>query len=391
MLSISHFLFDKFTFSPLHSQLLKKPPTLPFTFVRLSSSNAISPFSLSLSATFHLSTLTPMEKPNFFTGDYFGAGESYFGHQKPTDINNQFIIDDLLVDFPNNDDVVLDDAFFDNVNGHSADSSTVTAVDSCNSSVSGSEAPFSGKVCSRRFSESQFSGVELCLPYDELAELEWLSNFTHESFSTDDFQNLQIISTVNKAPATDTSSSHTTPEFRSKPVVATRINSQVFQTEVFVPGKTRSKRSRIAPCDWTSRILHLKTSSSNKTDIKAHKTTTFKRRQNPETSIIRCLHCGSDKTPQWRSGPMGPKTLCNACGVRYKSGRLVPEYRPAASPTYVSAKHSNSHRKVMEIRRQKELRNGQHELVNRSSVLHESNGGDDCLIDRQSGPRLLCK
>ncbi|KAK1261117.1 GATA transcription factor 8 [Acorus gramineus] len=47
---------------------------------------------------------------------------------------------------------------------------------------------------------------------------------------------------------------------------------------------------------------------------------------------------------------MGPKTLCNACGVRYKSGRLFPEYRPAASPTFVSSIHSNSHKKVVEMR-----------------------------------------
>ncbi|TQD83483.1 hypothetical protein C1H46_030953 [Malus baccata] len=47
---------------------------------------------------------------------------------------------------------------------------------------------------------------------------------------------------------------------------------------------------------------------------------------------------------------MGPKTLCNACGVRYKSGRLFPEYRPAASPTFVPALHSNSHKKVIEMR-----------------------------------------
>lgn len=68
----------------------------------------------------------------------------------------------------------------------------------------------------------------------------------------------------------------------------------------------------------------------------------------------RCLHCETDKTPQWRTGPLGPKTLCNACGVRYKSGRLVPEYRPAASPTFEASRHSNSHRKVVELRRQKE-------------------------------------
>ncbi|CAA6658573.1 unnamed protein product [Spirodela intermedia] len=46
----------------------------------------------------------------------------------------------------------------------------------------------------------------------------------------------------------------------------------------------------------------------------------------------RCSHCLSQRTPQWRAGPLGPKTLCNACGVRFKSGRLLPEYRPAKSP-----------------------------------------------------------
>ncbi|XP_072978554.1 GATA transcription factor 11-like [Typha angustifolia] len=66
--------------------------------------------------------------------------------------------------------------------------------------------------------------------------------------------------------------------------------------------------------------------------------------------IRKCMHCGIEKTPQWRAGPMGPKTLCNACGVRYKSGRLFPEYRPAASPTFVPSLHSNSHKKVVEMR-----------------------------------------
>ncbi|GFP84234.1 gata transcription factor 11 [Phtheirospermum japonicum] len=64
----------------------------------------------------------------------------------------------------------------------------------------------------------------------------------------------------------------------------------------------------------------------------------------------RCAHCQVTKTPQWREGPLGPKTLCNACGVRYRSGRLFPEYRPAASPTFVPALHSNSHKKVVEMR-----------------------------------------
>uniref|UniRef100_A0A7N0TU57 GATA-type domain-containing protein n=1 Tax=Kalanchoe fedtschenkoi TaxID=63787 RepID=A0A7N0TU57_KALFE len=68
----------------------------------------------------------------------------------------------------------------------------------------------------------------------------------------------------------------------------------------------------------------------------------------------KCKHCGSEKTPQWRAGPDGPKTLCNACGVRYKSGRLCPEYRPASSPTFSSAVHSNSHRKIVEMKKMKQ-------------------------------------
>ena len=30
----------------------------------------------------------------------------------------------------------------------------------------------------------------------------------------------------------------------------------------------------------------------------------------------RCAHCNTQTTPLWRNGPDGPKTLCNACGVR---------------------------------------------------------------------------
>ena len=34
-----------------------------------------------------------------------------------------------------------------------------------------------------------------------------------------------------------------------------------------------------------------------------------------------CCNCGVQYSPQWRSGPSGPRTLCNACGVRYAKGQ----------------------------------------------------------------------
>ncbi|XP_021908148.1 GATA transcription factor 18-like [Carica papaya] len=32
----------------------------------------------------------------------------------------------------------------------------------------------------------------------------------------------------------------------------------------------------------------------------------------------RCANCDTTSTPLWRNGPRGPKSLCNACGIRFK-------------------------------------------------------------------------
>ncbi|URE16269.1 GATA transcription factor [Musa troglodytarum] len=42
---------------------------------------------------------------------------------------------------------------------------------------------------------------------------------------------------------------------------------------------------------------------------------------NPRSSdrqIKSCTDCRATKTPLWRAGPTGPKSLCNACGIRYR-------------------------------------------------------------------------
>ncbi|XP_048546255.1 GATA transcription factor 12-like [Triticum urartu] len=320
-----------------------------------------------------------------------GGGGGLREVKKEAGAGDVFLVDDLL-DLPCDDDEEEDDAaaagFADgaadcsageagagDVGNASADSSTVTAVDSCSNSLSGGLA------------DGDFSGG-LCEPYDQLAELEWLSNYMgDDNFPTEDLRKLQLISGIPSA------SSQTAPRApAAAPVqpcggggaVGTALwRSEAHAGQVSVPGKARSKRSRVAPCNWSSRLLVLPPapasppSPASAVISPSESGTAFplfpnkkpakssKKKEAPAAPAMtaaeaaaaegrRCLHCETDKTPQWRTGPLGPKTLCNACGVRYKSGRLVPEYRPAASPTFVPSKHSNSHRKVVELRRQKD-------------------------------------
>ncbi|RWW03027.1 hypothetical protein BHE74_00040352 [Ensete ventricosum] len=281
---------------------------------------------------------------------------------------DQFVVEDLL-DFSNEEEEeeeeeaeALAGGGDDGVAGSSTDSSTVTAVDSCSNSSSGPEPHPSSDIVCRSFADANLSG-DLCEPYEELAELEWLSNFVEQSFSSEDLHKLHLISGANSTASSTTAAA---ASGRANQVASLRA-------EAPVTGKARSKRSRGAPCSWSSRLLVLSPSltaaSSSESELivppGAAAGKKAARKKDPPAAAAaaadgrKCLHCQTDKTPQWRTGPMGPKTLCNACGVRYKSGRLVPEYRPAASPTFVVSKHSNSHRKVLELRRQKELQQQQ--------------------------------
>lgn len=170
---------------------------------------------------------------------------------------------------------------------------------------------------------------------DDVAELEWLSNFVEDSSNNFPSNSLTQNMYLNNTNNTSTTILHS---------------------------KSRSKRSRNSNTSWSSTNSSLQQHKSiHQISNQDESSVNYNRDKFPSSSkseiIIprKCTHCASEKTPQWRTGPLGPKTLCNACGVRYKSGRLVPEYRPAASPTFVLTQHSNSHRKVMELRRQKEV------------------------------------
>ncbi|KAG2685537.1 hypothetical protein I3760_10G130100 [Carya illinoinensis] len=38
-----------------------------------------------------------------------------------------------------------------------------------------------------------------------------------------------------------------------------------------------------------------------------------------------CADCKTTKTPLWRGGLVGPKSSCNACGIKYRKRRKLKE------------------------------------------------------------------
>ncbi|KAL1648121.1 hypothetical protein SLS58_002448 [Diplodia intermedia] len=47
----------------------------------------------------------------------------------------------------------------------------------------------------------------------------------------------------------------------------------------------------------------------------------FKKRAKQSVDDYVCSWCGTTSSPEWRKGPSGPKSLCNACGLRYAKFR----------------------------------------------------------------------
>ncbi|XP_020218869.1 GATA transcription factor 7 [Cajanus cajan] len=188
-----------------------------------------------------------------------------------------------------------------------------------------------------------FFSTELAVPAGDLEDLEWVSHFVDDSLPE-----LSLLYPVRSEEA----NRWVEPEASAK-------KTPRFPWEMKVRTKARTVRSR-NPSAWPTLgpLLSLPSSpsscSSSVTEPPAKKQKKRAEAQPVGAQIQRrCSHCQVQKTPQWRTGPLGPKTLCNACGVRYKSGRLFSEYRPACSPTFRSDIHSNSHRKVLEMRKRK--------------------------------------
>uniref|UniRef100_A0A6N2MW74 GATA-type domain-containing protein n=2 Tax=Salix TaxID=40685 RepID=A0A6N2MW74_SALVM len=94
-----------------------------------------------------------------------------------------------------------------------------------------------------------------------------------------------------------------------------------------------------------------------------------------------CADCGTSKTPLWRGGPAGPKSLCNACGIRSrkkkrdvlglsKGGGAAANDKRAkkGSSNNGSGDYNNDNRQLGDGLKQRLLALGRDVLVQRSTV-----------------------
>ncbi|KAG5099898.1 hypothetical protein JHK82_044950 [Glycine max] len=193
-----------------------------------------------------------------------------------------------------------------------------------------------------------------------------------DDFFLDDLLNLSLLENNNEEPDQQHKNHDSTPQNNQENYnYNLSFNDNSFNTELTIPALYYSNFSKYFlpfPATLAEKVkspepgntgFTFKTPVPAKTRSKPTQTANprVKKRAVIDGAVAarRCSHCGVQKTPQWRTGPLGAKTLCNACGVRFKSGRLLPEYRPACSPTFSIKLHSNHHRKVLEMRRKKEV------------------------------------
>jgi len=78
----------------------------------------------------------------------------------------------------------------------------------------------------------------------------------------------------------------------------------------------------------------------------------LKKRKRPEPKKDKlprsCSNCGTTSTPEWRKGPEGPRTLCNACGlklnkrVKNKSSGKQDTKKHTTSPVVSELRNTNN-------------------------------------------------
>ncbi|XP_073128081.1 GATA transcription factor 19 [Henckelia pumila] len=81
-------------------------------------------------------------------------------------------------------------------------------------------------------------------------------------------------------------------------------------------GDQKKRSSRMSAFGWN--ILPSKQTPAPPSNPKSHRGGSSGSSGGDPLLARRCANCDTTSTPLWRNGPRGPKSLCNACGIRFK-------------------------------------------------------------------------
>jgi len=131
----------------------------------------------------------------------------------------------------------------------------------------------------------------------------------------------ELTATSNPAPEPETS---LLPLLQRLLGLFNAFNSSVYppppSSTLFI-GKKKRKAEHFADLlvKGENNLVKSNSKASQRTHSEAIVVKRQKTRRSKPGSIanLRCHHCGERDTPEWRRGPAGPKTLCNACGLQY--------------------------------------------------------------------------
>jgi hypothetical protein len=113
------------------------------------------------------------------------------------------------------------------------------------------------------------------------------------------------------------------------PIVSQNIDEMILQSRMDLPPSTTTnscevseKRRKKSPSSPPPHENNSATTTQTTISLNPRERKRLQRmnrlnrtlKQNPH---LRCTFCGTRDTPEWRKGPEGNNTLCNACGIRW--------------------------------------------------------------------------
>ncbi|KAJ6525459.1 white collar 2 type of transcription factor [Mycena vulgaris] len=135
------------------------------------------------------------------------------------------------------------------------------------------------------------------------------------------------------SPASSTASSQTSM-YATTSMVPKRPVSKSPQTYTPTPPEDvspspASSAYEAGPFDYPAPAASAKTDED---DDPVKKKKQSQKKAAPAEQYV-CITCGRTDSPEWRKGPLGPKTLCNACGLRWAKQTKVQKLNEEGSTT----------------------------------------------------------